>query len=141
MEILLIMQTNFNGSRRSSGIKSLKIVLICILLIIGISPFTNKSYATSEIENETEMMAYIRELFSDTKVLVPYTQLIKDGYYWKNESGNFGSMLEGYKDERFIGQIRILMQNKGKSENILFTINFVWSRKKNKIVEITNVTF
>ncbi|MCP3924440.1 MAG: hypothetical protein GY714_17850 [Desulfobacterales bacterium] len=94
-------------------------------------------FATSSIRDK-EMLGYIRVLLSDDIVSQKFSRALTNGYIWHEEHGNFGSMSD---NETFPGQIRIKFKkiSKNKKQQKTLTINFIWSRKTRKIIEIKSV--
>ncbi len=121
----------------------IKVLVIASLLLIGI---TNISIATTEVETKEELLNYIRVLFSDNKVIEIYKKLIAEGYSWRDEYANFGSMVDE-KRESFYGQVQIIMEKeKGLKRNKVgkrrvLVIDFLWSRIGNKIENIKVGTY
>ncbi len=108
-------------------------VMILILLLLP-----QIIFATSSIQSDKDMLGYIRVLLSDDKVSQKFVRALEEGYVWYEEHGNFGSMSE---KETFAGQIRIKFEKstKNKKQQKTLTINFIWSRKTRKIIEIKSV--
>jgi hypothetical protein len=143
--------------------KMIKALIIASLIFIGNA---NITIATTEVETKEELLNYIRILFSDKKVIEAYNELISKGYSWQDEYANYGSMVDEETEsfygqvqivmekdkgakrkagERF-GDPGWVILEKGKSEKEgksiattklrVLVINFLWSRKGNKIENI-----
>lgn len=75
-----------------------------------------------------------------------YNKFIAEGYSWRDEYSNFGSMVDE-KRESFYGQVQIVMeQDKGVNrhkvgERRVLVVDFLWSRIGNKIENIKVVTY
>jgi hypothetical protein len=124
-------------------------LMFAALLIIVACIAGNTAFATSEVESKEEMLGYIRVLFSDRKVVQAYETLLKDGYLWTDELGNFGSMHDEHPElELFTGQVQIIMRKKSgvdrraKEKNYKqLTITFTWSRKSGKITKTDSIEY
>ncbi len=72
--------------------------------------------------------------------------LTPEGYSWRNEYANFGSMVDE-KRESFYGQVQIIMEKDQRAkrdkagERRVLVIDFLWSRKGNKIENIKVGTY
>lgn len=123
--------------------KKIKVLVIASLIFIGSA---NISIATTEVETKEKLLNYIRVLFSDKKVIDTYQKLIAEKYSWRDEYANFGSMVDE-KRESFYGQVQIVMENDKTAkrnkvgERRVLVIDFLWSRKGNRIENIKVGTY
>lgn len=156
-----------SGAMRRPMIK-FKALMLAALILLGSA---NISIASTEVEAKEELLNYIRVLFSDKKVIEAYHKLISEGYSWQDEYAKFGSMVDekgesfygqvqivmekGKGTNRKAAELAgdpgwvVLEKKKSGSEGNaalsakirVLVIDFLWSRKGNKIENIKVGTY